>query len=153
MDAFDKDKPPSEPASPADRAQSASAEVGYGKPPIERRFKPGRSGNPRGRRRGSKNRKMIVRAIAGEVHTVREDGRALRRTTLELVLLSLRNLVLEGNVRAFHFYSDTLAKYEPQSPSAKLACAVFPSPISQEEWIAKQEELNKTRMASPGYDP
>lgn len=31
-------------------------EVGYGKPPLASRFKPGRSGNPRGRPRGAKNR-------------------------------------------------------------------------------------------------
>src|SRR3954463_7458412 len=31
-------------------------EVGYGKPPVERRFQPGRSGNPNGRPKGSRNR-------------------------------------------------------------------------------------------------
>ena len=30
-------------------------EVGYGKPPSHTRFKPGESGNPRGRPRGSRN--------------------------------------------------------------------------------------------------
>ena len=29
--------------------------VGYGRPPVNRQFKPGQSGNPRGRPKGSKN--------------------------------------------------------------------------------------------------
>ncbi len=34
----------------------ASYEVGYAKPPAETRFKPGQSGNPRGRPKGAKNK-------------------------------------------------------------------------------------------------
>lgn len=35
-------------------------EVGYGKPPVSGRFKPGQSGNPNGRPRGSKNRRRSI---------------------------------------------------------------------------------------------
>jgi Family of unknown function (DUF5681) len=35
--------------------------VGYGRPPIESRFQLGSSGNPRGRRKGSKNLKTLIR--------------------------------------------------------------------------------------------
>ena len=31
-------------------------DVGYGKPPVTTRFKKGKSGNPRGRRKGAKNK-------------------------------------------------------------------------------------------------
>lgn len=34
--------------------------VGYCKPPMETRFRPGRSGNPKGRPRGSKNSDQIL---------------------------------------------------------------------------------------------
>jgi hypothetical protein len=34
-------------------------EVGYAKPPVKTRFAPGQSGNPRGRPKGSKNRKGL----------------------------------------------------------------------------------------------
>ena len=37
-------------------ASPAAYEVGYGKPPTGSQFKPGRSGNPKGRARGAKNR-------------------------------------------------------------------------------------------------
>lgn len=38
-------------------ASSSSYEVGYGKPPKHSQFAKGKSGNPRGRPKGSKNRK------------------------------------------------------------------------------------------------
>src|SRR4051794_31141733 len=41
------------------RPESPSYEVGYGKPPAHSRFKPGRSGNPRGRPRGSRNQPPV----------------------------------------------------------------------------------------------
>lgn len=40
----------------ARRPESSDYDVGYGKPPGGTRFKPGQSGNPRGRPKGSKNR-------------------------------------------------------------------------------------------------
>ena len=41
------------------RPSFASYEVGYGKPPIDTRFKSGRSGNPKGRPKGSKNKARV----------------------------------------------------------------------------------------------
>ena len=46
----DSKKPPAQPL-------SSDYEVGYGKPPEHTRFQPGRSGNPRGRPKGTKNLK------------------------------------------------------------------------------------------------
>ena len=38
-------------------------EVGYGKPPRHTRFKTGRSGNPRGRRKGQRNLAAVLREV------------------------------------------------------------------------------------------
>jgi hypothetical protein len=42
-------------ALPAPQIETAKYDVGYGKPPVATRFKPGKSGNPEGRPKGSKN--------------------------------------------------------------------------------------------------
>lgn len=47
-------------------------EVGYGKPPKEHRFRPGRSGNTRGRPKGTKNLKTDLREELSERITIRE---------------------------------------------------------------------------------
>ncbi len=41
-------------------------EVGPGKPPVEHQFKPGESGNPNGRPKGSKNLSSIIRELEDE---------------------------------------------------------------------------------------
>ena len=50
----------------------AHEEVSRPGPPTCRRFI--ESGNPRGRPKGAKNRKTIVKAIANEMHSVTEGG-------------------------------------------------------------------------------
>ena len=44
---------------PAGSTQARQYEVGYGKPPQATRFQPGKSGNPKGRPKGSRNRTKL----------------------------------------------------------------------------------------------
>jgi hypothetical protein len=113
----------------------AAPRAGYGNPPLETRFRPGRSGNPRGRPRGAKGHTQIVRKIANEMHSVDEDGKHRSRSTLELVLLQLRNLAAQGSVQAFRAYNDLIAKYSPQETERRLGYLVVPEACaSPEEW-------------------
>jgi hypothetical protein len=52
--------------------------VGYGKPPQRTQFKPGNSGNPRGRPKGTKNLKTDLMEELGEKILVHEGDRARR---------------------------------------------------------------------------
>ena len=74
---------------------------GYKSPPVAHRFKAGKSGNPRGRPRGSKGNRKIAEKVLLEEHDIREGDRNVRRTTIELLVLALRNEAFEGNTRAF----------------------------------------------------
>ncbi len=126
--------------------------VGYRKPPTRRRFK--KSGNSKGRPKGSKNRKTIVKAVANEMHSVLENGKHRRLSTLDLVLLRLRNMALEeGNDRAFEELHRLIKAYQPQATSDGAGCLVVPAEMTPEEWVARQEELNKHRKPPPGYIP
>ncbi len=121
----------------------SDGKVGYGKPPMQRRFKG--SGNLKGRPKGAKNRKTIVRAVANETHNLIENGTRRRLSTRNLVILRLRNLALEGNVRAFEEFHRLEKAYGAQDADDSTGYLVVPAPISAEEWIAEQEEQNKTR--------
>ena len=75
-------------------------EVGYGKPPKATRFKPGQSGNPKGRPKGARGLgKVLDEALAQEV-TVTEGGRTTRVTKREALILSLVTRALKGDMRA-----------------------------------------------------
>ena len=74
--------------------------VGYGKPPKAKQFKPGRSGNPKGRPKGSRNLATDLAAELGEQITVREDGRSRRISKQRALIKSLMARALQGDVRA-----------------------------------------------------
>jgi hypothetical protein len=53
----------------------AEYEVGYKKPPADTRFRPGQSGNPKGRSKGTRNFKTDLAEELAERVTLREGGR------------------------------------------------------------------------------
>ena len=62
----------------------ASYKVGYGRPPEKTRFRPGRSGNPRGRPKKPKSiREKFERELARKV-AIREDGRVRKIPKIDL---------------------------------------------------------------------
>ena len=73
--------------------------AGYRNPPASSRFQKGRSGNPRGRPRGSK-RAAPYETILGQKVTVRESGRERRVTASEAFLLHITRKGLEGDGQA-----------------------------------------------------
>jgi len=75
-------------------------EVGYGRPPREHRFQPGRSGNPRGRAKGARNLASVVAATLGERIAVTENGRRKRITKLEAAVKQLVNRAAAGEARS-----------------------------------------------------
>ena len=74
--------------------------VGYGRPPRATRFKAGRSGNPKGRPKGSLNLATDLAAELGEPITVREDGRPRRISKQRALIKSLMAKALQGDARA-----------------------------------------------------
>ncbi|HYU45565.1 MAG TPA: DUF5681 domain-containing protein [Terriglobales bacterium] len=74
--------------------------VGYGKPPKATQFKKGKSGNPKGRPKGSLNLATDLAAELGEQITVREDGRPRRVSKQRALIKSLMAKALQGDVRA-----------------------------------------------------
>jgi Family of unknown function (DUF5681) len=58
--------------------EQASYAVGFGKPPLQSRFAPGRSGNPRGRPKGQLNLETILKNELSRLITIREGDRSRR---------------------------------------------------------------------------
>ena len=150
MDLIDKEGNAPDAPSETDSPEIPNYQVGYGKPPLIRRFKLGHSGNRRGRPRGSKNRKTIVREIANEMHAVTEDGQRRRRSTLEWTLVALRNRAVGGNVRAFRAYMKYLEKFEPQSTRLKGGFLLVPAGLTPETETLEVEDEDADAPFDPG---
>jgi len=75
-------------------------EVGYGKPPKERRFQKGVSGNPTGRPKKTPNFHSIFIKESGSLITVNDNGQRRRISKLEGIAKQLHNKALTGNIPA-----------------------------------------------------
>ena len=82
------------------REKSGDYEVGYGKPPVNTRFKPGQSGNPKGRPRGSKGFATLMRKALSETVLVREDGQLRHMSRREAIIKCWLTRALKGEARA-----------------------------------------------------
>jgi hypothetical protein len=78
----------------------SSYETGYGKPPRHTRFQKGRSGNPKGRPRGSKNSATLLMEALHEPVIIRENGRRKKITKLQAIVKQIVNKAASGNHRS-----------------------------------------------------
>ena len=74
--------------------------VGYGRPPIESRFQPGVSGNARGRRKGSKILKTLIRKAMTASVSIHEGTKTRRVSKIEGVVLRQLQSALTGDDRS-----------------------------------------------------
>jgi hypothetical protein len=74
--------------------------VGYGRPPVTSRFKPGKSGNPKGRPKGTKNLKALIREAMTASIAIQEGERTRRVSRLEGVVLRQLQSALKGSDKA-----------------------------------------------------
>jgi hypothetical protein len=93
-------------------ASGGVGKVGYGNPPKTHRFKPGRSGNPRGRPKGAKNEATILRDLMRRKIQMRQDGRTRTVTVLEAMLLRFAEDALKGDPKAAAFLLNRYAAHE-----------------------------------------
>src|SRR5690242_15708586 len=76
-------------------------EVGRGKPPKGSQFPKGKSGNPRGRPKGSKNQRLVFQDVMARSVAVREGDKRRTLSSYEAMLLAQRNKALQGDSKAF----------------------------------------------------
>ena len=93
-------------------------EVGYGKPPRHTRFKPGRSGNPRGRPSGSKNLATVLSEALNEPVIVAEDGRRRKITKRQAIIKQLVNRSAKADLRATKILIDIIQDIERRTEPA-----------------------------------
>ena len=71
--------------------------VGYGQPPLETRFKPNQSGNPKGRPRRPLSWRAVVEKVQEEKVAIRDGDRILRMSNREAVARAAFRRMLNGD--------------------------------------------------------
>jgi len=84
----------------SDSQKTGDGGVGYRMPPKEHQFKPGQSGNPKGRSKGSKNLKTDLMEELQEQILIREGATEKRVSKQRAMIKSLMAKAAKGDVRA-----------------------------------------------------
>jgi hypothetical protein len=85
------------------RIRTGKYAVGRGRPPIATRFKPGKSGNPKGRPKGSKNAQSLAKAELNRKVVVTVSGKKRSMTVAEIASRRLGDKAMAGDAKAFSF--------------------------------------------------
>ncbi len=89
--------------------------VGYGRPPRATRFRPGQSGNPRGRPKGTRNLATVIAATLSEKVAINENGKRKRITKLDATVKQLVNRAASGDLRPIQLLFATLQVLETRT--------------------------------------
>jgi hypothetical protein len=124
-------EPPETP--PADKD-----EVGYCKPPKHSQFQKGKSGNPKGRPKGSKDAASIMNELFLKPLTIIHNGKPTKIPTIAVVLVRLLTLAIKGDHKAMKLALDTYTKSistKDASSIADLMAGQSPFDLTAEEMV------------------
>ena len=127
--------------------------IGYGNPPRRTQFVRGRSGNPKGRPKGSQNFATLLRKIGRQRVRVTENGGSRYITKFEATMLQLMNKAASGDLKAIRellFWIRSLEGSEQTAiPSAVLHESDNAVMASIVERIRQSEDLPSGNLSAP----
>jgi hypothetical protein len=121
--------------------------VGYGKPPQHTQFKPGQSGNPKGRPRGIKNLNTDLEEELSQKILVTEAGTQLETTKQRAMIKSLFAKALNGDVRASGVLINLILGLEQSRIAAQSTEAMAEEDLAILEAF-KQKILNDSQQGN-----
>ena len=135
-------------------------EVGYGKPPEASRFKPGTSGNPKGRPKGSKNKRpgmheeRLKEIILDEAYrgvTVRDGDRNVTIPMAQAVMCSIAVNAAKGHSRAQRLFAELLAQTESARKNLhdRLLETAIEYKVSWERELRRRDLMGITDLPEP----
>lgn len=101
-----RSRPPQKPRPGRDQSSAATPhyEVGYGRPPLHSRFKPGQSGNPKGRPKRHRNLRTVVEEALNRTIKLRDGDRTRSVSTLEVLVTSMLNKAVKGDAKVLNVF-------------------------------------------------
>ncbi len=102
--------------------------VGYRRPPRATQFRPGKSGNPKGRPKGTKNLSTLIQKELRKRVYLTEDGRRKRTTKAQVFATRIVNEGLAGDLKVAAPHLMKAAGGEDREPHAGTAQDVLGRP-------------------------
>ena len=96
---------------PSRKTSRTKYAVGYRRPPKKNQFKAGKSGNPGGRPKGSRNVGALLSQVIRQKVAVTENGRTRHIPALEVMLRKLANDAMRDDPRALKSILSLMDRY------------------------------------------
>jgi hypothetical protein len=119
-------------------------DVGYGRPPVSKRFQTGGIGNPRGRPKRKKTIGQSIEQALMAAHKIEENGRVKILTAQEIIIRNLIRTAARGNTRAIQTLFALRDRYH-DSPQTTLNM----SDLDREDQRIIQKYLGELAAAAP----
>jgi Family of unknown function (DUF5681) len=122
------------------KRHSRNYKVGKGRPPLTTRWKPGQSGNPKGRPKGSRPIGAVLRDIIQQKVSVTEGGKTRRIPALEVILRRLTSDAIRSDPRAIKLLLSLVDRYADSPQTA----------LQLREMLAEDEAILAQYLREPG---
>ena len=109
------------PPGPKEDGDQPDYAVGFGKPPISSRFKPGHSGNPKGRPKGAMSMATIIRNEADQKITIQEGSKTRTVTKKAALFKATFHRALQKGGKDADTIFRLLERLEPHAGNELLA--------------------------------
>ena len=118
--------------------------VGYRRPPVSRRFQPGRSGNPKGRPRGVKNFSTRLDEELARSIVLNENGKRKRMQKIQAIAKQLVHKALSNDAKAINHVIEHARRTEG-SPEASVGYSF----AQREDEIVLNKLIQRLRLMAP----
>jgi hypothetical protein len=127
------------------RRKADGCEVGYGKPPKVHQFKPGQSGNPDGRPKGSTKIVTMIERVLKQKIAVTVGGQEKRMSLIEALLNVAGKEGLKGDLKAIATVFSAARQaglLEPESKENEFQGGIMiaPAKLSPQEWLVSVKD-------------
>jgi hypothetical protein len=97
-----------------------SYEVGYGKPPKHSQFQKGKSGNPKGRPKGSKSPSTLANEMFLKLVTVTVNGKPTKMPVIAALIARMLSTAMNGDLKAMKLALNTFAKCDDTADASTI---------------------------------